>query len=46
MPSASSYGVLSGNPVFRKLVDEIRFEDRDETSGGKYSRVSFGRPAW
>ena len=46
MPSASSSGGKPGNPVFRKLVDAIPLGDRDGTSAGRYSKVSFGRQAW
>jgi hypothetical protein len=43
---AFSSGERSHNPDFGKLVDGIRFVDRDGTNGGKCNRVSFGHQAW
>jgi len=47
MPFVSSGGGRIGNPVFGKLFDGgIQSSDLDGTTGGKYSRVSFGRRPW
>jgi hypothetical protein len=42
---ASSTGALPGTPLCRRPVAGLLLEDRDGTSGGRYSRVSSGLQA-